>query len=174
MELALIISVIVVLFGGIVLVGAPYVPTHQKELSTAFDRLYPLSKNDSVVDIGSGDGRVLRAASARGARAVGYELNPVLWALSRALSFGDRRVKVVLRDAWSATFPDDTTVVYAFAVGRDAKRLLKTVSREATRLGRPLTLICYGNPLTKPAPDATVGAHTRYLIAPLPSKPLTV
>ncbi len=148
-------------------VGAPYVPTHQKELSTAFDTLYHLGKKDLVVDIGSGDGRVLRAASVRGAYAVGYELNPVLWFISRMLSVHNPLVSVELRDAWSATFPNETTVVYAFAVQRDGKKLVRTVQREATRLGRPLVLICYGSALKKAPLVATAGAHTAYLIEPL-------
>ncbi len=174
MELALIVALIVVFFGSIVLVGAPYVPTHQKELSTAFDTLYQLGKRDGVVDIGSGDGRVLRAASARGARAIGYELNPLLWLLSRLLSLRDERVRVELRDAWTAQFPDDTTVVYAFAVQRDGKKLVRSVQREATRLGRPLVLICYGSPLKQLTVVATAGAHARYQVDPLQSKPLTL
>lgn len=174
MDLIFIIALIVVLFGSIVIIGAPYVPTHQKELSTAFDTLYRLGKKDGVVDIGSGDGRVLRAASARGARAVGYELNPVLWLVSRMLSARDDRVRVELRDAWTARFPDDTTVVYAFAVQRDGKKLVRSVQREATRLGRPLVLICYGSPLKQATVVATAGAHARYQIDPLQSKPLTV
>ena len=174
MEIALIVALGVVFFGSIVIIGAPYVPTHQKELSTAFDTLYSVGKKDVVVDIGSGDGRILRAASARGARAVGYELNPLLWALSRVLSARDERVSVELRDAWTARFPDETTVVYAFAVQRDGKKLVRSVQREATRLGRPLVLICYGSPLKQVSVVATAGAHVRYQIDPLQSKPLTV
>lgn len=167
MDILLIVALIVVLFGSIVIIGAPYVPTHQKELSTAFDTLYSVGKNDLVVDIGSGDGRVLRAASARGAHAVGYELNPLLWLMSRWLSVHDARVRVELRDAWTARFPDETTVVYAFAVQRDGKKLVRTVQREATRLGRPLVLMCYGSPLKQLKASKTAGAHARYQIEPL-------
>lgn len=167
MELWIIGVLLLAFFGGIVAVGAPYVPTHQKELSTAFDRLYQLTDKDGVVDIGSGDGRVLRAASVRGARAVGYELNPILWLLSRILSSRQPLVSVELRDAWTARFPDDTTVVYAFAVQRDGKKLVRTVQREATRIGRPITLICYGSPLAQVKPIAKEGAHARYVIEPL-------
>ena len=167
MELLIVVAILVLFFGGIVAVGAPYVPSHNSDVATAFDTLYQLSKKDTVVDIGSGDGRVLRAASRRGAKAVGFELNPLLWLISRLLSVRDPRVSVQLRDAWTAAFPDDTTLVYAFAVKRDARKLIRTVEREANRLERSLVLLCYGSPLKGLTPHAEKGAHYRYLIKPL-------
>jgi spermidine synthase len=47
-------------------------------LNLAFHELYQLTENDNFVDIGSGDGVVLREASKIGARAVGFEINPIL------------------------------------------------------------------------------------------------
>ena len=43
-----------------------------------------VSEDDVVYDLGSGDGRILIAAARRGARAVGYEIDPALVDQSRA------------------------------------------------------------------------------------------
>jgi SAM-dependent methyltransferase len=166
-ELLIVVAILVLFFGGIVAIGAPYVPSHNSDVAIAFDTLYPLGKKDTVVDIGSGDGRVLRAASSRGAKAVGFELNPLLWLISRLLSLRDPRVSVQLRDAWTTAFPDETTLVYAFAVQRDGRKLVRTVQRESNRLERSLVLLCYGSPLKGLTPHSEKGAHYRYLIKPL-------
>ena len=66
----------------IVVRGAPYVPTHGRDIEKLFE-LYRFRGTDVLVDLGSGDGRVLAAAAHRGVRAVGYELNPCLYWYSR-------------------------------------------------------------------------------------------
>ncbi len=91
---------LVVVFGIVVFRGAPYVPSQRRQLAIAFDELYPLGHTDMLVDIGSGDGIVLREATRRGAKAVGYELNPILVIISKLLSRNDVRVRVELADFW--------------------------------------------------------------------------
>lgn len=168
MTIALIIAAIfVATLGFVVLFGAPYVPTKPKELRLAFTKLYKLGKNDMVVDIGSGDGIVLRAASRCGARAVGYEINPILVAISRFLSRRDDNVAVQLANVWSAKFPADTTVVYVFGESRDIKKIARLVQKEANRLNRELVLISYGFELPGQKAHKKHGAHFMYKISPL-------
>jgi len=81
-----IVGVAILLFGLIVFRGAPYVPSQKRYVRQAFDELYPLGIRDVLVDVGSGDGIVLRLAAERGAQAIGYELNPLLVIISRWLS----------------------------------------------------------------------------------------
>lgn len=161
------VGAIVVILGASVFFGAPYVPTKRRELQRMLDKLYVLSPKDIVLDIGSGDGVVLREVSRRGAKAVGYEIHPVYWTISRILSWSDKNVVPKLRNAWTTPFPDDVTLVYAFAVERDGKRLARTVQREANRLGRPLMLVCYGSPLAGHRPVRTFEAYTLYRFSPL-------
>lgn len=158
-------AALVLFFGLIVVFGAPYVPSQRHYVRRLFEHLQ-LGTADTVVDLGSGDGMVLRAASAYGARAVGYELNPFLWAFSRVLSWGNRRVQVRLANAWTAPFPDNTTLVYIFSVGRDERRILRTVSRQAARLERPLRLVCLGNALKSHPATETFEAYHLYVIEP--------
>jgi len=37
-----------------------------------------LKSGQTLIELGSGDGRVLKEAAAKGVRAIGYEINPVL------------------------------------------------------------------------------------------------
>lgn len=158
---------VVLLFGFVVFRGAPYVPSHRKDVAKAFDDLYKVGSKDTVIDIGSGDGVILRMAAKRGARAVGYELNPALVMISRFLSRRDKNVQTYLSDFWFAKLPQDTTLVYVFAVERDIKKLAAKLQVEADRLGHSFYVISYGSAFTEPAPVRTLRAHHLFEFRPL-------
>lgn len=162
-----IVGCIVVLVGISVFFGAPYVPSLRRDIKNLFDEFTPVGEGGVVLDIGSGDGIVLREVSRRGARAVGYEIHPLFVGISKLLSLGDQRVVVRWVNAWTAPFPDDVTLIYAFAVGRDGAKLSKKVQGEANRLGRPLTIVCYGNPLPGRTPARSFEAYHLYSFEPL-------
>jgi SAM-dependent methyltransferase len=61
----------------------PFVPSPQSVVDKMID-LAGVKKGDVVYDLGSGDGRIVIAAAKRGARAVGFEIDPDLVAESRA------------------------------------------------------------------------------------------
>lgn len=158
---------VVLLFGLVVLRGAPYVPSRTKYVDNAFTDLYKIGKNDTLVDIGSGDGVVLRRASVRGAKAVGYEINIVLFVLSKILCMGSKRVTVYFGDALLQKFPDETTVVYVFTASPFLKKIERKIQTEANRVGRPLSLILYGNSLTDHKPEKKMDAYNLYTFSPL-------
>ena len=162
-----IIGTLVVLVGISVFFGAPYVPSHKKDIKQVFDDLTPIGPTDTVLDIGSGDGIVLREVSRRGARAVGYEIHPLFVAISKALSFGDRNVTVKWANAWTAPFPKKVTLVYVFSTGRDGAKLSRKMQKEADVLAKPLPIVCYGNPLPDRQPVRAVGAYYLYVFEPL-------
>lgn len=162
-----IFAVIVLVVGFAVFTGAPYVPSKPKEVRLALSKLYRLRSKDVLVDIGSGDGLVLRAASRRGARAIGYEINPVLVWLSRWLSRHYDGVEVRLANFWRRSLPDDVTVVYTFGDSRDIRRMYDRVVSEATRINRPIWLISYGFKVPKVKHMRREGAHLLYHCEPL-------
>ena len=162
-------TVFVVLLGFSVFFGAPYVPSQKRDFTRMFDELYPLSPSDVVIDVGSGDGIILREVSRRGARAIGYEISPLLAALSKWFSRHDDHVTVVLANFWQARFPEETTMVYAFSVERDASKLKKKMQSESDRLNKSLVLICYGSPLPKTNPEREFEAYHLYRFYPLQS-----
>ncbi|MGD8991497.1 MAG: class I SAM-dependent methyltransferase, partial [Desulfobacterales bacterium] len=67
--------------------GALYVSTSRAKIS-AFINAVPMTSDHKLVDLGCGDGRVLREAQKRyGVRAVGYEINPLAYLKARLFSF---------------------------------------------------------------------------------------
>lgn len=158
---------LIVAVGFVALTGAPYVPSKRRDVRRAFTELYPLSDKDVLVDIGSGDGIVLREASRCGATAVGYEIHPVLVAISRWLSRHDARVSVKLANFWREPLPDNVTAVYTFGEDRDIARMLARVEHEATRIGRDIAFISYAFEVRGRTPAKSVGAHHLYIITPL-------
>jgi SAM-dependent methyltransferase len=140
----IIIGLVILLFGAVAFRGAPYVPTHRRTVKTALD-LLELNHDDVVVDLGSGDGNVLRAAAKRGARAVGYEINPVLFFIAWLRCLPHRlRVRVLLRDFWLAEFPPDATVVFVFLAGPHMRHLSRKLEREMAKRNEPLRVVSYG------------------------------
>lgn len=151
MELVIVIvGVVLGIFLLSALTGAPYVPTLRKDSRRVFREV--LHSDDVLVDIGSGDGAAMVAALEAGVqRVVGYEINPMLCAISRLRLWRlrrqlrtEQRSSVYWRNAWQVTFPPDTTVFYAFTVARDAQRLYGLVQQFATQQQRTVRLISYG------------------------------
>jgi hypothetical protein len=136
---------VLALFLATVAFGAPYVPTRRRWARAALD-LAAVRRGDVVVDLGSGDGVILKLAAERGARALGYEINPLLVVASRLRlwRFG-QRAQVKLRNFWRIDLPPDTTVVYVFSVGRDLPKLTKYLTQQAEKLdARPLRVVIFG------------------------------
>lgn len=94
-------------FGLVVFVGPPYVPTMAKQIEAALD-LLDLKPGQTLLELGSGDGRVMLAAAERGLRVVGYEINPVLVMVSRWRTRHYRKqVRVKWGNYWQAWPPAD-------------------------------------------------------------------
>ena len=64
-------------FTFVVLFGAPFLPTLKDRVPEAI-KLIGLKEGETLLELGSGDGRVLRCAAENGLNAIGYELNPLL------------------------------------------------------------------------------------------------
>ncbi len=154
-------AIIVVCFGFVVFRGAPYVPTRRKQIQQAFDELYAVSTKDVVVDLGSGDGALLREAAKRGARAVGYELNPILSIISRLLS-RDEKITIKWGDFWNQKLPSDTTVVYVFINSKDTKHMKQFLEQHVVRTKKDLKVISYAFTLPEMKPKKTVGPMHLY------------
>lgn len=162
---AFVAGLLVLAFGFVVAFGAPYVPSLRREVRSAFGKLRPLSNKDVLVDLGSGDGIVLKEAAKYGVKLYGYELNPILVLISRFRLKG--RATISLANMWSVKLPNDVTVVYAFIVKRDTEKLDKLLQTEANRINREFDVITYGDGLTNRTPLAELRGHKTYRITPL-------
>lgn len=163
----LIIFGVVLLVGFTAFTGAPYVPSKRREVRVALEKLAKLSDKDLLVDLGSGDGIVMREASKLGVRSVGYELNPVFFLVSKILAAGDKNIKIIFGNYWRADFPPETTVVYAFSDARDIKKMYKKVEQQATKLGRNIKFISYAFEVSGKELAAREGAYSLYGVNPL-------
>ncbi len=141
--LGVLASILIICFGLVVLRGAPYIPSHRSQVRRAFTELYTLSKHDRVVDLGSGDGTVLAIADECGAKALGYEINPILW-LQCTLRFRNKPgIDTQLKDYnLIDALPRDVTVVYAFTTSRSIETIGKKL--EQWSKSQELYFISYG------------------------------
>ena len=155
---------VVLLLGFTTFFGAPYVPSRNAEIKRAFKNLYPLGKNDLLVDLGCGNGKVLKAAAEFGAQGIGIELNPLFFLISKLRLRKNKRILVKLGDMFRMKLPDETTVVYYFGVERDSERLFRHLEAEAKRIGHDLTLISYATPAKKHRPDREFEAYYLFKI----------
>lgn len=126
MILLLLAVVLIVCFGGVLLFGAPYLPTLKPQIKTAID-LADLKAGDTLLELGCGDARVLIAAAKQGINVVGYELNPVLallaWLRTRPYS---KNVNVVWGDFWQKPWPE-AQAIFTFLLPKYMEKLNKKV-----------------------------------------------
>lgn len=158
---------VVLAFGFVVAFGAPYVPSHRQEVRRSFKNLYAVGGSDVVVDLGSGDGVVVKEAAQRGATAYGFELNPILVLISKLRLLGVADTHIAFANMWRTPLPDKTTLVYVFSETRDSVRLARYLQAEADRLGRPFHVMSYGAGLKGYEPKAVARGHTLYELIPL-------
>ena len=141
--------------------GAPYVPTLRRSLDIIFDDALPtLLKRESkestktmrssnkkqsvplIIDLGSGDGRVVIEAARNGYPAVGYELNPGLVAISQIWATYDRYMPTTrawpetasatfyTRDLWSVGL-QGADVIFVYGLTPIMEKLSQKIIEEA-------------------------------------------
>jgi SAM-dependent methyltransferase len=114
--------VIMLAFGGVLLRGAPYVPTLHKQGLAALE-LLNLQPGQTLLELGSGDGKVLVLAARAGLQVVGIELNPFLVVISWLRTRRYRKqVRIIWGDFWRADWPE-CDGVFTFLLDRFMVRL---------------------------------------------------
>lgn len=118
----------VLLFGFTAFFGAPFLPTLSKRTSDALDML-DLKKGDLLLELGSGDGRLLAAAAKRGIKSIGYELNPLLVWYSRLRLWRYRKlVTIKVANYWSVDLPK-ADGIYVFLLQPYMAKLDKKITQ---------------------------------------------
>src|SRR5215813_13054725 len=110
--LALIIILVGFLFMLIIFFGPPFVPTPMPIIKELI-QIANISKKDVVIDLGSGDGRMLIYAARQGAIAKGWEINPllVLWTRLAVHCYRvSKSTRVYLQNYHKADLSDATVV----------------------------------------------------------------
>lgn len=124
--LFIIILWLILLFGFVVFFGAPYLPTLSNQKQIALD-LLALEPGQTLLELGSGDGRMLKAAAERGWKAIGYELNPLLVIFSIIYTWRYRKnVKIIWGNFWWTMWPR-ADGIYVFLLDKYMKKLDKKI-----------------------------------------------
>lgn len=145
----------------------PYVPTPQVVVNRMLE-LAQIKPGDTVIDLGSGDGRIMiTAAQKYGAHGFGVELNPRLVESSneaaRSAGVADR-VKFLQQDLFKTDFREaDVLTLYLLP---DVNMVLRPKILDELKPGTRVVSHDYGMGVwrpdveeTIPAPDKTVGAR---------------
>ncbi len=127
MLIYLIFVVLVLCFASVILFGAPYVPTLSKQRQTALE-LMDLKPGQTLLEPGSGDGRVLLLAAKQGIKAVGIELNPIMYVVSKVITFKYRKnIKIIWGNFWLVKWPESDGV-FLFLMDRWMPRFNKKMA----------------------------------------------
>ena len=115
--------------GGLFLLwaGAPYVPTHKKNLSILFNELGP-GRERLFLDCGAGDGRLVIAAAREGFIAIGYELNPLVYAFAKWKSRTHANASIKF-GFWQSASIQKFDVIYMFGSKQNIQRLMNKKPR---------------------------------------------
>jgi SAM-dependent methyltransferase len=115
--------------GYVLLFGAPYLPSLRPHISAAFD-LLSLQKGQTVYDLGCGDGRFVKEAAKRGYRAVGFELNPFMFAYAWLTTrrYG-RRAEIHFANYWKSDI-SQADAIFVFLLTKYMSKLDQKIKQE--------------------------------------------
>jgi SAM-dependent methyltransferase len=133
-----------------------WVPTPAALVEKMLD-MAKVTKDDLVMDLGSGDGRNIIAAAKRGARAIGVEYNPDMVTLSRQLADEagvGARATFIEGDMFTADI-SKATVMALFLLPTNLERLRDTFL--ALRPGTRMVLNTFAVPEWEPDAQESIG-----------------
>jgi len=144
-------------FGVAAFIGAPYVPILRRDYGPLLE-LTELQPGQTLIDLGSGDGRLMREAAKRGVHAIGYEINPVLYVISLIVCWRYRGlVRIKLGDYWHAKLPP-ADIIYVFLLDRYMGRLDRKLASELSRPTRVVSFV-----FQIPGRTATRSSHNTFV-----------
>lgn len=109
--------------------GAPFVPTNT-EAAVSMIKLSEIKKGDRVYDLGSGNGKLLFMAAERGAKAVGFEINPLLVLYANLRTFGSAVTH--WKNFWRADI-HDADVIFVYLLPNHMDKLEKKLKTECKK-----------------------------------------
>jgi len=122
--------------------AAPFVPTPWREVRRML-MMAQIQPGECLIDIGSGDGRLVFAAAAAGARGVGIEINPILyvWSVLKAKVKCQPRAKFLRKNLWQVNLaPADVLTIYCLP---DKMERLRQKVKEEMRPGARVVVYAF-------------------------------
>ena len=109
--------------------GAVFTSTASVRIKSFLDAV-PMNDAELLVDLGCGDGRVLRAAQRRyGVKALGFEVNALAYCVARILSLPMKGVQIRCKNFWSEDLRE-ADVVFCYLFPDVMKRLAVKLEKE--------------------------------------------
>jgi len=133
------LCILVISFGAVVLVGPPYLPILQPQMQTALE-LLDLKPGQTLLELGAGDGRVLKAAAQRGWNVVGIEFNLFLVVIAYLRTWRYRKqVRIIWGNYWQTEWPQ-ADAVFTFMLQKYMTRLDENIEKWRNK---PLKLVSF-------------------------------
>ncbi len=108
--------------------GAPFVPSAKKRVKKMIE-MANLKPTDIVIDLGSGEGRVVMAASKHCAKSVGVEINPFLYWVSKIKAKGKENIEFKKQSLWKTDL-SDYDLIFIYFIPHRMKKLAKKIKKE--------------------------------------------
>lgn len=132
--LLIILSICILAFTPIIF-GAPFDPTRNRELKKMLS--LKISKDKKIVDLGSGNGKIIIAFAEKGYEAHGYEINPllVLWTKLKIYKKGLRKKAFVhWKNFWRVNLSKyDVVIIFQifYIMSHLEKKLKKELKKDS-------------------------------------------
>ena len=144
--LSAILFILFVSFSVVIFFGAPYLPTLKKEKIEAI-ALLDLRKGELFLELGSGDGRMLKAMAKNQVFCIGYELNPLLVLISKVICWRQREyITIKWANFWNEKLPN-ADGIYVFLLDRYMEKLNSKILQR--KYSHPLKLVSYAFQIPK-------------------------
>lgn len=137
--------------------GSPFAPADRKKVKKMIEVLAKhLKKGDTILDLGSGDGRILFEAYDAGFKGIGYEINPYLVFYTKALIYLKslkkpdirKKIRVWTKDYFQGELPK----VQAITIFAQRQIMKKIEQKLLTDNLKNIWIVCYSNPFFKIKP----------------------
>ncbi len=109
------------------MLGAPFVPTHMKQVKRMMHAAQ-LRKGMKIYDLGCGDGRLVHEASAivGSTKAIGYEYSPLVYLWAKFISIFWRGGAIKYGNIWNQDF-SDADVIFCYLLPHAMAKFEKIV-----------------------------------------------
>ncbi len=135
--------------------GALFVGTPRELVRIALDAL-PLTPGMTLVDLGCGDARILRYAVKKcKVKAVGYEINPFPYIISKIFCLGKSEIAILKKDFWHEHI-GYADVVFCYLFPDVMEKLAEKLKKE---LCAGTWIVCFNFPLPHSKPFKVVNGE---------------
>jgi 16S rRNA A1518/A1519 N6-dimethyltransferase RsmA/KsgA/DIM1 with predicted DNA glycosylase/AP lyase activity len=153
------VILVFVAFTFVIAFGAPFLPTLKAQVPNALG-LIDLKPGQTLLELGSGDGRILAAAAEQGLTTIGYELNPalVVYSWARTRKYG-KKVKIIWGNYWSKKLPQ-ADGIFVFLLQPYMEKLDTKIIQECDK---PVKLVSFAFHVPNKRPTKKLGGMYLYV-----------